>query len=732
MPQNTNNTYNLLHPGPSKDRDPGAAVAERAFHKTLTHFGLTAADIFTREFHTPRHLVDHIGRGAAGIFDIKVQTTLPHARLRNRMLRHFVETLAALAGAEPALTSSPATERLRRLAAIMRDTDPEPTPLQIYRVIMTPESRCAFVDYFNRTLSRLPARARTLINDREQPVETIVGLFGHPLTDYVALCPDGREMRKTVAIAYAFAVETSRAFHRIASMDGRMLLRHRIDLTYPFLFGTSRRFVTGYIESSGRLPLFHIIEQYIHYSPMRDDRIFRLIKGLTNDEPSTTRMLAKEHGISTERVRQLAEAGPHMINLKWFRDIDAAALYPDLSNAAYVSNAPGNPLEKIRADENVNVRVRALVRVLPLLFGHTLYEHDRFSIAVSRRLCDKVDIRRLIAALDRTVHERRCDTGIVDLADFMTDNGFVSDPDTTRLATHIAVNAMGCTAAGPVHIELPRTHIDVGVECYKILLEHGDVMHISAIFDAFKQRFPHHRFTSPEQLRRMLWAHPSIRSIGKQSTYGLDSWTHVYYGSIRDLLIDCLSRAGRPMPVEQLLEQIRRHYPESTASSLYSTMTGDSRGRFVQYADGFGLTDIQYAGATRREPKRSRHDFERRLDAFMKFIEREGRYPQRDEDSSPLENTLYSWRANILSRRLRIDPGQRAEFDRAMASIPQSVPRTRTETVFRHRTDAVIAADDLSSLTPRLRRWLRIVMHVSRPYGDSRDICLAELHSRFD
>ena len=222
-------------------------------------------------------------------------------------------------------------------------------------------------------------------------------------------------------------------------------------------------------------------------------------------------------------------------------------------------------------------------------------------------------------------------------------------------------------------MRLRRTCVDVSLECYRILRDNGNVMHISDIFREFKNRFPTHKFTDPNQLRRLLWSHPQIRPVGKQSTYGLAEWSHVYYGSMRDLLIECISASDSPVPLDELLEYVRRHYPEATATNLYSTMTSDTMGRFKQYADGFGLSNVSYHGATEKVLRRSRLEFDERLADFMAFIEREGHYPQRDSENSQAETSLYSWRANILSGRLRIDPLQRREFDLTMESIDPTI-----------------------------------------------------------
>lgn len=606
------------------------------------------------------------------------------------------------------------------------------SPLQIYRNIMSAEQRQSFDDCFERRLRSLPLRVRALVGNCEHPVETIINLFGRSTADYATLCPPGHEMRKTIARAREFGDDMRREFYNIANADSHILLTRRVERSYPFLFKTSRRFVTDRLHSGERLPLFHIIEQYLRHSRLRDDRIYRIIRGISHDKRVSARALADEYGISSERVRQIAEAGPAMTGQEWYRKADAGQLYPELKNVLYISNAPGNPLERIRTEESVAAGARNIVRLMPLLFGMTLYEQGELSIAVQAALCDKINVRRLMAVMNDTVGQRRNDAHVTDIAVYLHENGFTADADTCALACHIAVNAFGCVPRGDSTIELPRTFIDVSAECYRILSDHGHVMHISEIFDKFKQRFPDHRFTSPDQLRRMLWMHPAIRAVGKQSTYGLDSWNDVYYGSIRDLLTDILAASDRPVPVDRLLVTVRQHYPDVTAASLYSTMTGDTRRRFVQYSSGFGLAGITYADATRKTPYRSRHDFDRRLADFMQFISRERRYPQRDSGTTSDENALYNWRANILSGRLRIDDKQRKEFDRAIGSIPVDIPRTRTECVFRERTDLVaLCCGDTGRLDPRLMRWLKSVLQTDRPYGDSRDTCVARLRTMF-
>lgn len=704
--------------------------ATEAYRETLEMFAGPAADDFKAEFPDTARLSGMLVAGTDALHAVPAGLTMRRIQTRCRMLEHYYHGLSLRLGADETLRDTPLHEVCRTIASAAGEMGRELPYELLYRRVMTDTQRQRLMTEFDWMLYRASARAANILIQQTDALGTLIKLFRSPVSEYASLCP-GHSMRKTISEIFELNAELRRSFDTIMSMDKRQITRMHVAETYPFLFSPSQRFVTTYINIYDSVPMFHLMEQYLRGSRLRNDRIYCLLKGVDDKSDATTRALAAKYGLTAERVRQLAESGPQMLSATWYTELDPKKLYPDLLALPYISTATRSPLGRIREDEQLSVTTMGLLRLFSLLSGYPLFEFEGFAVVVNRDVIGDFDIKHFSDNLQAIVSDRRSDDRTMDMRFFMRLHKIRTTRLTVELARHIAIHAFGCRPAEGEHVRLRRTCVDVSIECYRILRDNGNVMHISDIFREFKNRFPTHKFTDPNQLRRLLWSHPQIRPVGKQSTYGLAEWSHVYYGSMRDLLIECISASDSPVPLDELLEYVRRHYPEATATNLYSTMTSDTMGRFKQYADGFGLSNVSYHGATEKVLRRSRLEFDERLADFMAFIEREGHYPQRDSENSQAETSLYSWRANILSGRLRIDPLQRREFDLTMESIDPSVPRTRTEMMFRHRTDTVAAAlaegRAVDNLDATLRRWLRSALRTTRPYGDSRDICLARL-----
>lgn len=472
------------------------------------------------------------------------------------------------------------------------------SPEALYRRL-TDLQRQVLDVYYETFRAGLSSRALNFMDAHGITLERLLPLMGQPLKRYSNLCP-GRFMKKSLSEIHTLAERTHAELRLVGSMDSRQVRFHCIRQRFPFLFGPSRRLVAEFYATRGHVPLFHVMEQYLHYSLHRSDRIFRLVRGLSG-EPRTTVALGAEYGITPERVRQLAESGPQMLREPWFRRYDILTLYAGLFAEGYIANSPDSPLEQVLRDEEVTADIRSFMRLCALLTGWDISEYGPHVLLVSPTLQALAPGHDILTTLCMAVERRRSVPEAIGVTDLIQQE--FAGADTLALAPtvrRICLEMLGCSETADGGLLLPRTHVDVARECYEILAETGTPMHIEDLFAEFKRRYPEHKFTCANQLRRMLWSDSRIRPVGKQSKYGLAEWDHIYFGSIRDLLCDCLGASDRPMTVDELYDCVRTHYPDTTPVNIYATMSGDRLHRFVQYEEGFGLAGKDYPGATPR------------------------------------------------------------------------------------------------------------------------------------
>ena len=86
----------------------------------------------------------------------------------------------------------------------------------------------------------------------------------------------------------------------------------------------------------------------------------------------------------------------------------------------------------------------------------------------------------------------------------------------------------------------------------------------------------------------------ALKPIGKSSMYTLAEWTHVYRGSIRDLVADILKKSKIPLHIDEIMKKVLPAYPYTNKGSVTSSL-GSDKERFVLLGDGYyGLRKRKY------------------------------------------------------------------------------------------------------------------------------------------
>lgn len=230
-----------------------------------------------------------------------------------------------------------------------------------------------------------------------------------------------------------------------------------------------------------------------------------------------------------------------------------------------------------------------------------------------------------------------------------------------------------------------------------------------------------------------MFRHKHIKAIGKTSCYGLDSWEDVYFGSIRDLLVDLLSVSDTPLHLDLLFDGVSEHYPNTSKASVAATMDFDNLQRFVEFEGGyFGLTAKSYSDEYIVAASVQRYRFEERFQMFKDFIDTYHRFP--GYNGSDQESSLMRWYYNVTTGILSITDEQKKLFDNTVKNYDElGYPRSATENEF------LIKCQDVKEYirrnhtlptnieAPELYAWLRRSRDNYDSYTDKRRQYMTDL-----
>lgn len=573
---------------------------------------------------------------------------------------------------------------------------------------------------------RLGVRAQKLLAKAAPSFEDIVPYLDKDIKRYQGLCP-GQNMNKTLKEIFDMAQIFREDFLRYSSMDGKAMESELLKNDFPYLSSSQRSFVLSFNEQEGHLPLFYLVCQYLMVSQVRDDKIFALYYGLYDGNQYSIKEIAIGLSFSIQRIQQIMGVGRFAegANVNGHKDWEH---YAGLLEAPYVT-ATNEQYARIASEERLGCPFTAFVGMMSLFSRQKLEIVNGLPIAVNEDLKFKQCVR--LNEMERTLNARYSEDKEI------TIKRFVSSPSneaTRGLARTLLVEYYNVPVSEKGFICLKQNYIDVGKELHGFLQQAGHPLSIEELFALFKKKYPSHRYAECNQIRPFLFQDKRIRPMGKTGVYGLDCWTDVYYGTIRDLLIDILEKDSKPVHITDIETNVRKYFPETNAKSLASSMVADEMKRFVQFDDGFfGLACRQYNEDIKRANTYRRSSFDQRLKAYRDFVETFHRRPL--STGGEAEGSLYRWQCNFSKGIVESTTEQKQLFEALVQEwrgkgYPQSGAELETLSKCEEYKAYVEKCHSLptASTEPSLYQWFRKSKGKYDGYTDQRRKYLTELY----
>lgn len=499
-----------------------------------------------------------------------------------------------------------------------------------------------------------------------------------PLASYRNICP-GQSMMKTLTELFLFNQKFKREFDRVSKLSDDEIQTEFLKRDYPYLDSRQRQFVFDFIKENNHAPLFFLMLQYLRLSENKSNKIYCLLHGIFDGKKRTYYEIADAMNLSRERVRQIVY-GTIEVQESALANNDGWDYYNELFDLPFIYERTEGyvrlkEVEHLTADFEVFaslVKLKANFKAEDVE-GHTILMNNKYS---DLKLTDCLDT--LFSIIDA---KYSADTYVpIDSVLFTVPEQL--RPAMKELVKHITTEIYKVQITEDEKLYLPQNYIDIAEELYDILDKKGEPMHVEDIFKEFKTRYPDHKFTDPLQIKSYLFKHKHIKAVGKTSCYALDSWEGVYFGSIRDLLVDLLSDSDVPLHIDNLYDGVTEHYPKTTKASIAATMEDENFQRFIEFEGSyFGLTSKEYPAEFVPASSVQRYSFEDRFQMFKDFIETYRRFPS--YNGGDKEASLMRWYYNVTTEVLSMTDEQKALFNDTLKRYDElGIPRYATESEF--------------------------------------------------
>ncbi|MBO4802183.1 MAG: hypothetical protein J5545_10025 [Bacteroidaceae bacterium] len=549
--------------------------------------------------------------------------------------------------------------RLLELAKILELHKNYLSPSEIFESIFTQGQQEDFESIYQELRNEyLSVRANHFCDNFLPTIKELIPYLDAPRSTYGDICP-GQNMRLTLDEVYKLAQKLFYYLYNFAAQSWEEYDKGKIKRVFPFLSDQEIDFVINYFGNNKSLPLFMMSYRYLVTSSHRSDKVFCLLNGLYDGQISTLAEVGEKFGLTRERIRQLS---CHKIDFQlseFSRHPDWTA-YRNLFTSSFITELSPK-YRMIKEEESLPYDFSVFASIVCLVADFEHLQIRGKSILCSRRFASRFDFNTSFNNLEQTIKGKYSQDTIIQLSDFVKNVDEGVRDDALRLMTYYATEILDIKLDSNGCFTMLQNRIDVSKECLKILSDNGKPMSLDAIFTEFKRRYPYHKYESPDKVRAPLLKNEHVKPLGKTSTYALDSWQNIFFGSIRDLLRKTLEESPAPLRLDELIGVVQKQFPTSNAKSIATTMGQEDATDFVVFQGGFyGLAGKSYPSEYQLAEAEVRYTFAERMKMLEQFISTYRRFPF--ATGGEAEQGLQRWLYNVERQIIVVKPYQKRQL----------------------------------------------------------------------
>lgn len=506
----------------------------------------------------------------------------------------------------------------------------------------------------------------------------LIKYAGEPLASYCKICP-GQRMMKTLTEIYQFNQKFRREFDRVSKLTDDEIQTEFLKRDYPYLVSRQRQFVFDFIKANNHAPLLFLMLQYLRLSENRSNKIYCLLHGIFDGKKRTLYEIADALNLTRERCRQIV-GGTIEVQESPLANNEGWEYYKTLFELPFIYEKTEEYV-RLKDTERLTIDFDVFASLVKLVADFKVEDVEGHVVLMNKKYKD-LKLSDCLDTLYSIVDAKYSTDTYIDIDSILFTVPESLRPKMKKLIKYIAEEIYKVQITEDDRLYLPQNFIDISEELYDILAKKGEPMHVEDVFNEFKRRYPDHKYTDPLQIKSYMFKHKHIKAVGKTSCYALDSWEDVYFGSIRDLLVDLLSESDVPLHIDNLYDGVTEHYPNTTKASVAATMEDENFQRFVEFEGNyFGLNSKDYPAEFIPAESGQRYRFDERLQMFRDFVETYQRFPS--HNGGDKESSMSRWFYNITTGVLSLNEEQKKTLNDMLRRYDElGIPRSATEYEF--------------------------------------------------
>ncbi len=460
-------------------------------------------------------------------------------------------------------------------------------------------------------------------------------------------------------------------------------------------------FVTEFYKINNHLPMFWVLEQKLITSKKRSiDILTSTFPIFQHYQSKTLEEVADKYAITRERVRQIRNKTFHstfentdetdsfkktddfmQIRQLLRKKEDWKYLLNVLQKVNFI-NQESFEIQELLKKERCSLSVIFVLQLISYIFRdrytlygglNTLNQKHKNTFIINKEFADIFNFEKFIEEFTNHIADKEEEYDL-NIDDFLSNSScwtstiYLNNFDIiVSIVKEILLFEFRLYSNPDGLITIPpkkeRNPLNI---VYEILQKNGQPMHINDIFAEFKRILPNHKYTDPAELRPYIQKNTKISYRNRSSIYTLKEWKHIKAGTIRDAIVEFLTKHDLPQTPGNITEYILQYFPETNIASVRTSMFNDTQKRFsFFYNNLFGLASKKYPSEYKKveQQEKQRKSFEQRLYDFEIFLTENDHFPFSISDNED-ETSLNRWWRITNKNTEKLTEIQKAEVQR--------------------------------------------------------------------
>jgi len=513
---------------------------------------------------------------------------------------------------------------------------------------------------YQSRLQFLSVRANKVINNEHFDYKSIISFIYFAKVDSQKFRSCGRKTFQEIKDNFQTYVKDVNV---LAELDETQLKELSLASEFPFLTKEEIAVVLSFNKEHGYFPMFYIALRFFLTSDDRNTKLFVAMKGVGC---VANRSIGTRYNLTVERTKQICSRSyQDFRKLKIFSS-KYWTQYIFLKEDYIIATGVCKSIIETECLSDASYDANTIATIIEIAGRFSRLEYNTI-LLFSDKFLSAFNIRESLKDIDK-ISNARCVTNVTIPINSFVENYWIHENLIDYKYVISCIKDI-CQSVFSIFVDeqnnchLKQNAINVKKEIYNIIEKYGQPMRLEEVFIEFKRRFPHHKYTKPEQLRQSIISADNIKALGKTSTYAIDKWNFQTDG-IRDLAYDILCNSSRPLKLEEIVDILTNKSRSTTVGSLNATILLDNKNRFTKFKGGYvgvvnKVYDDKFIAVSRTDIQHL--SFEDRLNAFTTFVDTYHYSPQNGGNEE--EQSLLRWYYNILRGALSITEEQKKCFD---------------------------------------------------------------------